>query len=141
MRPFLISIWQIYCLDAKVKMETNADTIVGKRILLVDDERVVREAVRCQLARDEYIVVEANNGAEAYSMFAKSKFDLVVTDCVMPFLNGDELAVRIRQLSPKQPILMMTGYDYRRGPRNPVNVVLHKPCDYTLLQKEIAKLL
>jgi CheY-like chemotaxis protein len=119
------------------------ETIFGKRILLVDDERVVRESVKSLLARDEHIVVEANNGAEAYSLFAQDRFDLVVTDCVMPFLSGDELAIRIKRLAPRQPILMMTGYGYtyKPGPGNPFDAVLHKPFGYELLQQEVTKLL
>ena len=120
-------------------MET--ETNPAKRILLVEDERVMRELIRDLLVQDEHIVVEANNGAEAYSLFTQSQFDLVMTDCVMPFLNGDELAIRIRQLAPRQPILMMTGYDFKCRPGSPVNAVLHKPFDYELLQQEIAKLL
>src|SRR5580658_5389090 len=92
---FLTSMWQTYCYRDDVKMNMETDTILGKRILLVDDERLVREAIRGLLARDEHLVVEANNGAEAYSLFVRGKFDVVVTDCVMPFLSGNELAVRI----------------------------------------------
>src|SRR5271154_4851725 len=102
------------------KMNMEMDTILGKRILLVDDERLVRESIRCLLARDEHLIVEANNGAEAYSLFVRGKFDLVVTDCVMPFLSGNELAVRIRQFAPDQPILMLTGHDFKPCRSNPV---------------------
>jgi CheY-like chemotaxis protein len=122
-------------------MKTEPDTILGKRILLVDDKRVERELIKDLLCQDEHIVVEANNGAEAYSLFTQSRFDLVMTDRVMPFMNGDELALRIRQLSPQQPILMVTGENYRRGPRNPFNAVLNKPFEYSVLQEEIKKLL
>jgi len=116
------------------------ETISGKRILLVDDEGLVRESVRGLLVRDEHIVVEANNGAEAYTLFTQSQFDLVLTDCIMPFLSGDELAIRIRKLAPQQPILMITGNRFRRGPKNPVDAVLDKPFDYEDLHEVIAKL-
>src|SRR5258708_5727656 len=96
------------------------ETIVGKRILLVDNERVERELIAELLTMDEHTVVEANNGAEAYSMFVQGHFDLVMTDCVMPFLSGDELAVRIRQFAPQQPILMITGKNHKPSPSNPV---------------------
>lgn len=122
-------------------MKTEPDTILGKRILLVDDKRVERELIKDLLCKDEHIVVEANNGAEAYSLFTQNQFDLVMTDRVMPFMNGDELALRIRQVAPQQPILMVTGENYRRGPRNPFNAILNKPFDYSVLQKEIKKLL
>ncbi len=117
------------------------ETIFGKRILLVDDEGLVRESVKGLLARDEHIVVEANNGAEAYSLFTHGKFDLVLTDCIMPFISGDELAVRIRKLVPRQPILMITGNGFRRSSKNPVDAVLDKPFDYEDLQHAIAKVL
>jgi CheY-like chemotaxis protein len=117
------------------------ETIFGKRILLVDDEGLVRESVKDLLVKDEHIVVEANNGAEAYSLFTKGHYDLVMTDCVMPFLSGDELAIRIRRLAPQQPILMITGNGFRRGPKNPVDAILNKPFDHEALQQNIAKLL
>jgi CheY-like chemotaxis protein len=109
--------------------------------LLVDDERVVRESLRGLLVQDDLEVVEANNGAEAYTLFTQGQFDLVVTDCVMPFVSGDELAVRIRHLAPQQPILMITGNAFKRGPRNPVNAVLHKPFDAERLHQEVHKLI
>jgi CheY-like chemotaxis protein len=112
-----------------------------KLILLVDDERLVRESLRAMLTENDHDVVEANNGAEAYALFTQSQFDLVVTDCVMPFVSGDELAMRIRHLSPKQPILMITGNAFKRGPRNPVDAVLHKPFNCERLQQEIDKLI
>lgn len=120
-------------------MESEANT--RKKILLVDDERMVRESVRSLLARDDLDVVEANNGAEAYTLFTQGQFDLVVTDCIMPFVSGDELAMRIRHLSPNQPILMITGNQFKRGPRNPVDAVLHKPFNFERLSQEIHKLI
>jgi heterodisulfide reductase subunit A len=122
-------------------MKTDTELPAGKRILLVDDERVVRESVKDFLRKEKFIVVEANNGAEAFTLFTQSKFDLVMTDGTMPFLNGDELACRIRQLAPQQPILMLTGYDYKCGVRNPVNAVLQKPFDFLHLHDAIFKLL
>ncbi len=122
-------------------MDMETETNIRKRILLVEDERVMRELIKELLVQDEHIVVEANNGAEAYALFAKGQFDLVMTDFLMPFVNGDELAVRIRQLAPRQPILMMTGHDFKCRPGSPVDAVLHKPFDYMDLQQEIAKLL
>jgi DNA-binding response OmpR family regulator len=122
-------------------MITETETIPGKRILLVEDERAVRETVRGFLIKDSFLVTEANNGAEAYTLFTKGHFDLVLTDCAMPFVSGDELALRIRRVAPQQPILMLTGIGYRRSRSNPVDAVLQKPFDYDSLHQEIAKLL
>jgi len=117
------------------------DKILRKRILLVDDERFVRESIARLLSKDEHTVVEANNGAEAFSLFTRSQFDLVMTDFEIPFMKGNELAARIKQLAPCQPILMITGHEERPSPDNPVDAVLNKPFDLSQLRKAIAELL
>src|ERR1017187_1873810 len=108
-------------------MTIHRDAPLTKRILLVDDERLVREMIRLLLRQDGYTVVEANNGAEALGLFTRSQFDLVVTDYEMPFVKGNELAARIKQLAPCQPILMITGYRHESGPNNPVDAILTNP--------------
>jgi len=117
------------------------DKISRKRILLVDDERHVRESIRLLLAMDEHTVVEANNGVEALSLFNQSRFDLVLADFQIPFMKGNELAAKIKQQAPRQPILMITGYGKRPGPDNPVDAVLHKPFDLNQLRHAMARLL
>jgi CheY-like chemotaxis protein len=117
------------------------DKILRKHILLVDDERFVREAIARLLSKDEHTVVEANNGAEAFALFTRGQFDLVMTDFEIPFMKGNELAARIKQLAPWQRILMITGHGKRRGPDNPVDAVLNKPFDLDQLRTAMAKLL
>jgi CheY-like chemotaxis protein len=114
---------------------------MGKRILLVDDESGVREALKLLLSDDSHTVVEANNGAEALDLFRKSRFDLVMTDFRIPFMRGDELALAMRRLVPNQPILMITAYPQLRGPHNPVDAVLRKPFGHIRLRETVAKLL
>jgi CheY-like chemotaxis protein len=117
------------------------DKILRKRILLVDDEQLVRELIGRLLSKDEHTVVEANNGAEAFSLFTRGQFDLVMTDFEIPFMKGNELAARIKQLAPWQPILMITGHGKTPGPDNPVDAVLNKPVDLDQLRTAMAKLL
>jgi CheY-like chemotaxis protein len=117
------------------------DKILRKRILLVDDERFVRESIARLLSKDEHTVVEANNGAEAFAVFTRGQFDLVMTDFEIPFMKGNELAARIKHLAPCQPILMITGYGKRPGPDNPVDAVLNKSLDLDQLRTAMAKLL
>jgi two-component system, cell cycle response regulator CpdR len=116
--------------------------IRGKRILLVDDEPSVREAFRMMLEFDGHSVTEANNGAEALDLFTKGQFDLVTTDLEMPVMKGNELAVGIKNLAPKQPILMITAYEKELGDsENPVDSILNKPFTLNNLRGAIAKLL
>jgi DNA-binding response OmpR family regulator len=86
-------------------------------------------------------VVEANNGAEAFSLFHRQKFGLVVTDFEMPFIKGDELATRIKQVAPNQPILMITAFSQRPSMDNPVDAVVRKPFDARRLRAIMGKLL
>jgi CheY-like chemotaxis protein len=115
-------------------MNSNRETATPKRILLVDDERLVRETVRLLLGQFGFTVVEANNGAEALGLFARGCFDLVVTDYEMPFLKGNELAAKIRRLAPRQPILMITGFGHCASPNNPVDAVIGKPLNFARLR-------
>jgi CheY-like chemotaxis protein len=133
--------WQEICFTSWRKMNNELERPLGKRILLIDDERSVRETVGQLLRQDDHVVVEANNGAEALGLFARHQFDIVVTDCVMPFVEGNELAARIRQIAPGQPILMITGYGVKAGRGNPVDAVLEKPFDLEGLRSALAKLL
>jgi CheY-like chemotaxis protein len=117
------------------KMTVNPDMAVRKRILLVEDERLVRELIRLAMGQFGFTVVEANNGAEALGLFAQGRFDLVVTDFEMPFLKGNELAAKIRRMAPRQPILMITGFGHNAGPGNPVDAVIDKPLNFARLRR------
>ena len=88
----------------------TAPAIPQRRILVVDDEPFVCDAVKMMLSFDGHVVETASNGKEALALFDKGKFDLVITDFAMPSMKGDELAVAIKARSPKQPVVMITAY-------------------------------
>ena len=116
--------------------------LLRKRILLVDDQQSVREAISLLLSLDEHTVMEASNGAEAMDLFRRDQFDLVITDFEMPKMKGNELAARIKQRSPTQPILMITAYAERlRDFHNPVDAILDKPFQLEDLRQAMAKLM
>ena len=119
----------------------EAEPRSGKRILLVEDDRVLREILRRLLVQDSHTVVEATNGAEALTLFCKGAFDLVVTDFEMPALKGDELAGRIKKIAPNLPILMITAFSHRPGMDNPVDAIVTKPCGSARLRELIGQLL
>jgi len=81
-------------------------------ILVADDESGVRKLVHAVLATSGYTVVEAQDGAEALHLFQANpgKYDLILTDVVMPQLNGFELGDRIAAADPSKKILYMTGF-------------------------------
>jgi CheY-like chemotaxis protein len=88
----------------------------GCRILVIDDESLVRDALRMMLAYDGHVVQTAENGREALALFEIGKFDVVITDFAMPFMSGDELAVAIKARDAHQPVVMITAYAELLGP-------------------------
>jgi two-component system cell cycle sensor histidine kinase/response regulator CckA len=80
------------------------------RILVVDDEEPVRNFVDRVLRDAGYETVLAGSGNEALQAASSGSFDLVVTDVMMPQMNGDELARRLRQNEPGLKILYLTGF-------------------------------
>ena len=113
----------------------------AKNVLLVEDEANVRTALRFMLRTDEHTVEEAGNGAQALELFSKHRFDLVMTDFAMPGMNGGELAVKIKQLAPGQPILIITGYRKALDDfLTPVDAILLKPFSLEELRQTFRKL-
>lgn len=83
-----------------------------ERILLVEDEPSVRDLVRDELAKSGYQVIEATNGVEACLVATQQSgpIDLLLTDVVMPGMNGRELAQHLYVIKPNLRVLFMSGY-------------------------------
>jgi len=79
------------------------------RILLVDDEETVLHLVRQVLESAHHDVITANSGTTALATVAGSRFDLVITDLVMPDKAGIETIIELRELHPDLPIIAMSG--------------------------------
>lgn len=102
-------------------------------ILLVDDEDAVRLTLRRQIDTLGHTVLEAKHGIEALHIARThhGKLDLVLTDAVMPMMNGTELAATLLDEFPELPIILMSAYVptslTRVGFRHAVVPVLRKP--------------
>jgi DNA-binding NtrC family response regulator len=79
-------------------------------ILLVDDEERYRELIARVLTKAGYEVLQAADGIEALSSLEKSKVELVLSDILMPALNGYALVARIRAKWPNMPVILTTGF-------------------------------
>ncbi|MCP5386546.1 MAG: response regulator [Novosphingobium sp.] len=83
----------------------------GGRILLVEDEDMVRAVAQRALTRAGYEVTVASDGDEGLELVeAGGEFDLVVSDVAMPAMDGPSMAREIRKLHPAMPVLFMSGY-------------------------------
>lgn len=92
------------------KAEPKREWAGGGRILLVEDEDTVRAVAERALVRQGYEVTTAADGEEGLEAIGKGSFDLVVSDVVMPTMDGPAMAREIRALRPQMPFLFMSGY-------------------------------
>jgi two-component system cell cycle sensor histidine kinase/response regulator CckA len=99
---------------AKVSPEHPETSVLPRgdeTILLVEDEDSVRALARLILQKSGYRVIEARDGAEAFSLISQDPLvHLLVTDVVMPQMNGRELAQRLQMLHSNLKVLYMSGY-------------------------------
>jgi two-component system, cell cycle sensor histidine kinase and response regulator CckA len=84
----------------------------GVSVLVVDDETAVRRFAVRVLQREGYDVLEAADGLEALEMLRAGKVtvDLIVSDIVMPRMNGVELMQAVTESDPRIPVVLMSGY-------------------------------
>lgn len=95
------------------KKETRAADLTGSgRVLLVEDEEVVRNFAARALKRQGYKVLEAGSGVEALAVMEKNKgkIDIVVSDVVMPEMDGPTLLKELRKTNPELKIIFVSGY-------------------------------
>jgi len=111
------------------------------RILVVDDDPSVGDAVKMLLNFDGHEVEAINNSREALNRFKPGRFDLVFTDYTMPGMNGDQLAAAIKADAPSQPVVMITAYAGTM-PRSPsVDFVVGKPFRLEQLREAITRVM
>ena len=84
---------------------------MAERILIVDDDKGVRDALAEFLSSLGYVVAEAQNGEEALTLYRQGGFDLIMADLIMPNMDGMELLGRVRENKSDEVIfLMITGH-------------------------------
>lgn len=113
------------------------------RILVVDDQPVQCELISHALQRDWHTVDVASNGREALKILDFRDFDLVITDKVMPEMNGDQLAVAVKSRDPETRIIMLTGFaGGMDGEQSEfVDRIVAKPASLAELRAAIAKVM
>ena len=114
--------------------------------LIVDDEEPVRKFVDRVLREGGYKTAVAGDGPEALEVAtANGSFDILVTDLLMPKMNGDELARRMRQREPSLKVLYLTGFSDRLFKEKSTlwadEAFLEKPCSVKGLLEAVSLLL
>lgn len=117
------------------------------RILVVDDSHAPREIICEALRKYNITVLEAKNGVEAQAQLKAHRFDLVITDLIMPEMNGYELCrwIRDKYAIPNIPIIICStkkeDFDIDWGKRQGADAYVIKPFDNMDLLKTVKFLL
>ena len=117
----------------------------GGRILVVEDDPLVREMTRRALVDAGFEVLSAGNGREALAMADDNHIDAVLTDLAMPEIGGRELAARLRESRPDLPVVFISGYTdeivTRRGLLDSGMTFLEKPVAPEVLARKMREVL
>ena len=83
---------------------------MAQRILVVDDEQIIRESLSFILKKEGYSVEEAGNGKDALAKHESNAFDIIITDIEMPEMKGVDLLKQIRQRTPQALVVIITAF-------------------------------
>jgi YesN/AraC family two-component response regulator len=117
----------------------------GEKILLVDDEKIVREAFIAAFD-NEYTIAPASGGQEALDILKQpNDIDLIILDVMMPGLNGIQLVKEIKKISPELKVVIFTGYGSKdvviEALRADADEFIEKPFDIKQTREIIERLL
>lgn len=103
-------LWQQMAAPENPDVDAEALALLqGMRVLVVDDETMLRDALVRYLTGRTQDVAGAQNGREALHLAATQEFDMILLDLLMPGINGLETLRRLQDLVPETPVVLMTG--------------------------------
>ena len=119
----------------------------GLRILIVDDDPLLLKSLKDTLEMDRHAITAASGGQAGIDTFRARRtvepFDVVITDLGMPYIDGRKVASSIKEISPKVPIILLTGWGQRliaeRDIPQHVNIVLNKPPKLSDLREALVR--
>ena len=113
------------------------------RILLAEDDQVMREYLTRALEKSGYAVTAVDRGTAALPLIGAERFDLLLSDIVMPEMDGIELAQRASEIAPDMRVMFITGFaavTLKAGKQVPQARVLSKPFHLRDLVLEVDRL-
>lgn len=133
---------------APINPASSDEALTGSEtVLIVEDDLAVRQVIRWALVRNGYSLLEAKDGAEALNLIANhpGPIQLLLTDVIMPGMNGKELALQIAQIRPDIKVLFMSGYTdetiVQHGVLEPNVAFLQKPFSPINLARKVRAVL
>lgn len=114
------------------------------QVLIIDDDKVFRSSVKEMFTKIGYETVTACDGEEGIKLFQETIFDLVITDIIMPVMEGIETIIKLRKINPELQIIAMSAggkmapEKYLNTARAlKVNAILRKPFSFKKLQETL----
>jgi CheY-like chemotaxis protein len=147
LRCLLAANWQPEVQGAGQRAPLKETTLEAETILLVDDEPVLREVVARYLRHRGHQVLEASDGHDGLDVAKRHSgpIDLLLTDLVMPGMNGKQLAREFAKLRPQAATMYMSGYSEREwgeaGTPERLAVILSKPFRNRVLLDKVHEVL
>ncbi len=80
-----------------------------KKILIVEDEKPIRQALELKLSKAGFSITPVSNGKDAISKVSEQKFDLILLDLMMPEMNGYEVLAQLKNLNIKTPVIILSN--------------------------------
>ncbi|MBS3907665.1 MAG: GAF domain-containing protein [Syntrophaceae bacterium] len=120
--------------EAEKRLEMPLGMMRSAKILVIDDEEAVRDILSRMLRTKGHEVETASDGDEGIERFKKQPFDLVFTDLGMPKLSGWEVGKTLKELNPKIPVVMITGWgmelNREKMSQNGIDLIISKPFNF-----------
>jgi DNA-binding response OmpR family regulator len=114
------------------------------KILVADDEEGLLELIRFSLDADGHNITTAKNGRDALALAQKTRYDLIVMDVMMPFMDGYHVAAEVSQSKDAPPILLLTSRDFDQDQAaikgSGATAFLSKPFEITELLRVVSEL-
>lgn len=129
------------------KYHSSSNEITKKRILIIDDDKSVREGLKAVFEKEEFLADVANDGFEAGTFFLQNIPDIVILDLIMPGMDGFRTCkfIKSNKEFKKVKILVLTGYpskeNIKKSMRAGADKVIAKPVDNKMILNEAGKLL
>ena len=115
----------------------------SQTVLLIDDEEIIRISFSGFLTHGGYAVLEARDGEEGWCLFRQhvDQIDLIITDCNLPGMGGEELCAQARILNPSVKAILVTGDEREKDALEDAQAILQKPVLMAILLQTVRTVL
>jgi DNA-binding NtrC family response regulator len=122
----------------------HEERAMQKTVFIIEDDAHVLDMMRKYFEYLGYTIITASNGMEGLKVINSQRFDLVITDIVMPYVSGVGIISVVKEKNPQLPVIAITAYGKspeRLAAEKQADVVLRKPFEMETLKNHVEELL